>query len=78
MEHYYEIGKSGELIAFDDLEKAMTYADKHNCSIISEIGGAWDDFEKCSFCGEWFTSTELNINRECERCETAIKDHGAE
>lgn len=67
---------SCEAVAFDTLEEATEYADKNGNNFIAEIGGAWDEFEKCAFCGEWFTSAELNIYGDCERCEQAMKDHG--
>ena len=90
--HYYEAYKithsgntdtdgidykgSCEAVAFDTLEEAIQYADENGITLISEIGGNWCDFEKCSFCGKWCDSCELNAHRECERCEMAIKSHG--
>lgn len=74
--NYYEVGINGEIHAFDTLEEAFNFADENNCKIISEIGGNWEDWEKCTFCGDWFPSTELNTRGECEQCERAIKDHG--
>ena len=75
--HYYETEhKDGGVISFDDLDEAITYANANGSAIISEIGGNWCEFEKCTFCGEWFDSCELNTRGECDRCEMAIKDHG--
>jgi hypothetical protein len=75
MKHFYEVSKDHELIAFYDLDEAIDYADKNGCTIISEIGGAWEEFAKCSFCGEWFTASELNLQGDCSRCECALRDH---
>lgn len=77
MEHYYEVQCDNNCVqSFDSLEDAISHADKFGYTLISEIGGCWTDFEKCSFCGEWFDCNELNKDGECERCEQAIKDHG--
>lgn len=76
-DYYYEIDDSnGGVIAFEELEDAIEYADKHGATMISEIGGAYDDYEKCAFCGEWVDCCELNEWGDCSRCEQAIKDHG--
>lgn len=75
--HYYETTAPLETTAHDTLEEAIEYAEKHaDVYIICEIGGNWCEFERCTFCGEWFDSCELNTSGECERCEQAIKDHG--
>lgn len=62
--------------AHNTLEEAITFADAHEITIICEMGGNWDEFEKCEFCGEWFTSEELNEEKLCFYCEQAIKSHG--
>lgn len=85
----YETTRSGDALAEDGidlkgsctatahetLEDAIAYADAHGCTLIAEIGGSWNEYEKCAFCGEWFDSCELNTEGDCERCEIAIRDH---
>lgn len=63
-------------VAHDTIEDAIEYADTHEVTHIYEIGGSWDEFEKCGFCGEWFPSNELNKEGDCFYCEQAIKSHG--
>lgn len=63
--------------AHDTLDEAIEFADSHGVTLISEIGGSWDDFGKCSFCGEWFTTCELSSDSLCEDCERAIEEHSA-
>jgi hypothetical protein len=76
-EYYYEIEcADGGVIAFEELEDAIEYADETGATMISQIGGSFTDFEKCAFCGEWFDCCELNEYGDCPRCEQAIKDHG--
>lgn len=72
---YYEIAHEGTLNAFDTLEDAIEYAEENGITTIQEIGGCWSEFEKCWFCEEWFSASELNTNNECSRCESAIRDH---
>lgn len=67
---------SCEAVAFDTLDEAIEYADKNSITSITEIGGSWIDYEKCSFCDEWFDSCELNKDGECQNCQQAIKSHG--
>ena len=66
---------SCETTAFDTLEEAIEYADKNGCTFIAEIGGNWEEYNKCLFCEEWYPSTEINANGDCQRCVQAIKDH---
>jgi hypothetical protein len=83
MDRYYEVenkeaqqsGLPDGVIAFDTLEEAIEYADSNMCNLICEIGGNWDNYEKCWFCDDWFPSSELLGNGVCQRCEIAIKDH---
>ena len=75
MKTYYEIAHKGTLIAHDTLEDAIKYAEEKNITTIQEIGGSWEEYEKCWFCEEWFAVSELNVNNECSRCESAIRDH---
>lgn len=75
--NYYETTARGETVSHKTLEDAIQYANENNdVFIICEIGGNWDEYEKCTFCGEWVESSELNIHGECERCVEAIKSHG--
>lgn len=72
---YYELAHKDTLCAFDTLEEAIDFAEKNNIKTIQEIGGSWEEYEKCWFCEEWFAVSELNTNNECSRCESAIRDH---
>ena len=63
------------VIAFDTLEQAIEFADANNCEIISEIGGNYDEFVKCWFCGDWIPSDEIIGTGVCDRCAVAIRDH---
>lgn len=73
---YYQTFTAGELQSHETIEDAIAFAEANNCSTIEEIGGSWDEYEQCAFCGEWFPVTELNTQNECVRCEIAIKYHG--
>lgn len=81
MKNYYGTthydGEYSTLTAHDTFEEAVKYADAHGITTIHEYGGAWDEYEKCTFCGEWFTSQEINTDGLCPRCEIAIRDHEA-
>jgi hypothetical protein len=72
---YYELAHKGTPCDFDTLDEAIDYAEKHNITTIQEIGGCWEEYEKCWFCEEWFAVSELNVNNECSRCEASIRDH---
>ena len=61
---------------FSDFEQATEYADEHGATQIDEIGGAWDEFNKCEFCGDWFTAQELKADGVCNQCYQASKSHG--
>ena len=82
--HYYETidrqaindGNAGGLIGFDTLEEAIQYAEENDIEIICEIGGAWDEFKKCWFCGEWKSTDELNNDNLCEHCENYLISRG--
>lgn len=88
MQHYYEsikrddlnpadgIDYKGSYYAHDTLEEAIEHADANGINYIYEIGGNWEEYEKCAFCGEWYSSTELNEYGDCERCVQAMRDHG--
>lgn len=72
---YYETSTKGEIQAHDTIEQAIEFAEQNNCEIISEIGGNYDEWQKCWFCGEWYTTSELIGTGVCARCAVAIKDH---
>ena len=74
-QHYYETFCGVYSYAHDTLEEAIDFADKNECTFIAEIGGSWDEYLKCSFCGEWYPSYEINTNGDCSRCVQAIADH---
>lgn len=76
---YYETYTEGEnpcIYAFDTFEEAVEFADNNGCTTIQEMGGSYDDYEKCEFCGEWYPTSEMNIENYCEQCQIAIRDHG--
>lgn len=60
---------------FDD---ALEYIEETSAAVerIEEIGGSWDVFKRCDFCGEWTPTTELNDEHVCTYCEQAINSHG--
>ena len=74
MIHYYETATRGEIQAHETLEDAIQFANENGCTLITEIG-IFEDWEKCSFCGDWFPSVELDEKATCSRCLTAIKHH---
>lgn len=75
MDSHYELFTFGENTCFDTIEDAIEFADKNGLSIIQEVGGNWEQWERCSFCNDWFPSCDLNELKRCDRCHVAIKDH---
>ena len=73
---YYEIGNNREILSFDTLEAAIEYADANDVTLISEIGGAWDDYVKCWFCEEWVPVSETNRENLCNHCESYLISRG--
>lgn len=73
--HIEEGDTYATLTAHDTLDDAIEFAEAHGCLTICEIGGSWDEFEKCAFCGDWFTATELNTENLCWCCQVAIHYH---
>ena len=73
MEIYYETThESGNLTItakHATLEEAIDYAEKNGIDDIHEVGGAFDDYAKCGFCGEWLPIQDLNHNGWCNHCE---------
>lgn len=68
---------SCEAIAFDTLEEAIEFADANGCELICEMGGSWDEYKKCEFCGEWDLAYTIdNNNGICDYCEMAIYSRG--
>ena len=81
MDQYFETVENGGdtfplTVAHDTMEAAIEYADTHEVTYIYEIGGNWDEFEKCAFCGEWVASYELDKDGFCEMCLVALRSHG--
>lgn len=81
MKRYFETvhhdgGEYPIATAHDTLETAIDFADAHGIELICEIGGSFDEWQKCAFCGEWFLAYTLNEHGDCERCAVAIRDHG--
>lgn len=73
MEHYYETThESGNLTITTKhatLDEAIEFAEANRIEEIHEIGGSFDDFAKCGFCGEWLPIQDLNVNGWCDHCE---------
>lgn len=63
-------------VAHETLENAIKYADSHGLVLIAEIGGSWDEYEKCEICGEWYPGDQMTKCGICTRCERAGIDHG--
>lgn len=78
--HYYETAhyEPGAIfptvVAHETIDKAIEFAAEHNCTMISQIGGYWNDFEKCDLCHEWFPVSDLD-NGLCPDCERAFEEH---
>lgn len=62
--------------AHETLEAAIEYAEAHECDLIAEIGGSWNELQKCWFCGEWVDSSALNKNGLCDHCENYLISRG--
>ena len=79
--HYYQTNlyEPGQTYptatAHNTLDEAIEFATANGIDTIYEIGGNWDEWEKCWFCGEWFPTTDLDQDNTCHRCRIAIKDH---
>lgn len=58
--------------AHETFEHAAFFADNNGIWNIAEIGGHWQTFTRCHFCGEWFTGEH---NEYCERCERTLNEH---
>lgn len=76
MLHYFEIAGAGEIIARDTLEEAIETADEIGATLITEIGGSFDEWIKCPFCDEWDISTSITSAGVCRRCQLAIYSRG--
>lgn len=83
MKHYYETTRYDAMailegkditVNHDTLESAIDWAESHDIEVIQEVGGSWDQYKKCWFCGEWFPTSELKDDT-CSRCEMAIWAH---
>lgn len=78
--HYYETthndgGDFPVITAHKTFEQAAAFAEIHSIVYIHEVGGNWDEFCKCAWCGEWYSTDELN-NDICNRCAAAIHSRG--
>ena len=58
------------------IETAIDIADENGYNRICEIGGSWDEWERCDLCDEFFPLCELNDEHECENCEMQAHYHG--
>lgn len=74
MKIYYEIYVRGVHYAAPDLESAIETAEAVGADCVSQIGGAWDEWERCTGCGEWFPSVDLDTRGNCERCAVVDRD----
>ena len=75
----YEVYKNAdtvECVEFDEWEAAEEYTNANGCGLICEIGGSWDEYEKCWFCENWYPRNELDRDGLCDRCEMAAINHG--
>lgn len=80
MKHYYETthtdgGQFPISTAHDTFEEAAAFAEAHGIATIYEVGGNWGEFEKCQWCGEWFTLYELEKG-VCSQCAAALQSRG--
>ena len=72
MDYFATYEDDGNVIAlhltFDD---ALDYIQETSAQVerVEEIGGTWDTFKKCKFCGEWIATNELNESGWCDHCE---------
>jgi hypothetical protein len=88
LNHYFEVVKrydenppdgidyKGLCIACDTFEEATQTADENDADYICEIGGSWDEYKKCWFCGEWVSIDCLNKNDLCDHCENYLISRG--
>lgn len=68
---------SCEAVAFETLDEAIAFADENDCNLICEMGGSWDEYKKCEFCGDWGLIYEIDQNNGiCERCSLALYSRG--
>lgn len=74
MKTYFEIYVRGAHYAAPDLESAIETAEAVGADCVSQIGGAWDEWERCTGCGEWFPSVDLDTRGNCERCAVVDRD----
>jgi len=82
MKVYYEVenknapqdGLPAGVVEFDDLDSAIEYAEKYGADLICEIGGSWDEFRKCWWCGDWC----CDVGKEglCDHCENYLISRG--
>ena len=65
---HYDAGEFPITTAHETIETAIEFAEANGINTISEIGGSWDEFQKCEFCGEWMPSQELDKKGWCSDC----------
>ena len=73
MTHYYETthndgGGFPVITAHDTFKEAVEFAEANGIPTIYEVGGSFDEFEKCGFCGEWFPVADLDGGGWCRDC----------
>lgn len=80
MKIYYETahrdtGDFPILTAHDTLEDAIQFAEANGITTIYQIGGSYDEYEKCEWCDEWHHLEKLTDGL-CWRCRLAAWSRG--
>lgn len=75
---WFEVGTPGQINSFDSFDKAEEFANANGCTVISQCGGAWDDFIKCEYCGEFVPANDMHDAHQCENCYYRGLEHGFE
>lgn len=73
--HTYEVYNPAtqELRLFEDFDEATYYAENIGIDFIAELGGNFEEFGKCKYCGDWVPCAELDAYDDiCERCAAYI------
>lgn len=64
------------ITAHTTIEDAFAFAEAHRIRTVYQIGGSYDEFEKCEFCGEWCSHDDLKTSGICWRCDLALYSRG--
>lgn len=71
VEHEYSIPYHMEYKDISHIEET----DEETRKKIEDRISHYEDVEKCSFCGEFFVTYELNSDGRCDSCERAWQEH---